>query len=236
MRLIAALSLFLLALPAQAAPPDATILFPSHGGSGTVIVTGPGRTLILSACHMFEGRSAQKKISIEAPDPLPGGVKVVRIRLLAVSHDADLALIELDAGPLAFVSPVAPAGFRPGLCWSVGYDEMRKPFQVRSTRILSTDSSVTWTAERPWHGRSGGALIDQRTGVLCGVVSGYTGPRDHRELSSQGKGVYASLAAVVRFMAANGSPQPSPDYLNQPPWPGRQPQLYLQPPAQRCPS
>ncbi len=201
MRLIATLLLFMLALPVLAAPPDATILFPSHGGSGTVIVTGPGRTLILSAGHMWEGRAVGKKISIEAPDPLPTGVRIVRIRLLAVSHDADLALIELDAGPLAFVSPVAPAGFRPGLCWSVGYDEMRKPFQVRSTRILSSDSSVTWTAERPWHGRSGGSLLDQKTGWLVGAVSGYTGPRDHRELSSQGKGVYASHTAILRFLA-----------------------------------
>src|SRR5262249_28648624 len=76
------------------------------------------------------------------------------------------SLLELNDGPLYYVCPVAPAGHRPGRCVSVGYDEMRLPARKASASLLGSDRGITFTREMPWHGRSGGALIDLDAGRL----------------------------------------------------------------------
>ena len=83
---------------------------PSHGGSGTVIATGDGWTLILSCAHCFEGADRVKPLKLDVPHSAPGEPRKVGTRVLAVGRSAevDLALIQLNAGPVPYVTPVAP--------------------------------------------------------------------------------------------------------------------------------
>lgn len=187
---------FALSLPAQAQ--YAVVRLPSHGASATVIETTVGRSLLLGCGHAFRGADRAKPIVVDAPaGSMAGPPKHVGVKLLAVDYRLDLSLVELADGPLPFVAPVARSGLRNYSGLSVGFDEMRWPATQRSTRILNSDRETTWTAERPWHGRSGGALIDQQSGELIGVVSGY-------EVTGQQRGIYVSLDAIHAFMQQRG--------------------------------
>lgn len=180
---------------ATAEPPlNAVVRLPSHGASATVIETRPGYSLLLGCAHAFEGKDRTKPIHVDVPTAQAGAAKQVVIRLLTVDYQADLSLVELHDGPLV-VAPVAPAGHKPsGNVLSIGYDEMKWPFQVRPATILGTADPTTFTRERPWHGRSGGALLDAEHGCVIGVVQGY-------ETAGQRRGVYVSHATILRFLA-----------------------------------
>ncbi len=202
---LAAIVLFLLlGLRCCAAPRDAVVRLISHGASATVIHTEPGRTLVLGCAHAFEGKDRYKPIVIDAPDPAPGALKRGGNRLLAVDYQADLSLVEMQVGPLPYVCPVAPAGHRPGQLLSVGYDQMRWPATARPATLLGSDAQHSYTREKPWHGRSGGALLDIASGTVVGVVSGYSEERRQLfavEVTPQGRGIYVSHEAILRFLA-----------------------------------
>jgi hypothetical protein len=180
-------------LSLAAEPPDAVVRLPSHGASGTVIYTERGRSLILSCAHAFEGAARTTPVTLDVPCLKPGPPLSGRIRLLAVDYALDLSLLELNDGPLDYVCPVAPAEHRPGRCLSVGYDEMRLPAKRASASLIGSDRGITFTREIPWHGRSGGALIDRDAGRLIGVVQGY-------EVGGERRGLYVSHAAILRFL------------------------------------
>ncbi len=192
-RVLGLLVVFWAALPAAADPADAVVRLPSHGASGTVIHTEKGRSLILSCAHAFEGQARTTPIQLDVPCRNPGPPRPGRIRLLAVDYRLDLSLLELNDGPLDYVCPVAPAAHRPGRCLSVGYDEMRLPAQRASATLLGSDRGITFTREIPWHGRSGGALLDRDAGCLIGVVQGY-------EVGGERRGLYVSHAAILEFL------------------------------------
>lgn len=189
----------------QADPSWAVVRLPSHGASATVIATAPGKSYLLCCAHAFEGRDRTRPIAVDTPSPLAAGPLNPGVRLLAVDYALDLSLIEVAAGPLPYCCPVAPAGHRPsGRVISAGYDEMRltadgRPPAVRVATVLGTSGNVTWTREVPWHGRSGGGLIDADAGVLIGVVQGY-------EVGGRNRGMYVSHAAVLAFTARAGCP------------------------------
>jgi hypothetical protein len=195
---------------ASAEPKDAVVRIPSHGGSGCVISTGPGWSLILSAGHCFEKctKNECKPIVLDIPFPMAGsgdprqasqkaGVKLLQAEC---NDQVDLSLLFLNHGPLPHVTHVAGDGFRAGSCISVGYDEMALPCRVRPATILAAGPSFTFTRERPWHGRSGGALIDVKTGLCVGICSGYEGPRNHLEIDGMYRGVYASNQSILEFL------------------------------------
>ena len=202
------LLLLLLLVPASvsAEPKDAVVRIPSHGGSGTVIATGPGWSFILSAAHMFDERhDPATPIVLDIPVPdrgKPSPIKPnVATRLLAVDPSRDAALLRLNYGPLPFVTPLAPRHFQPGECISVGYDEMLRTVTVRPAIIVTKNGNWEFTDRRPWHGRSGGALIDLKSGYLVGICSGYTGPRNNVEIDpGGGLGVYAELNSILDFL------------------------------------
>jgi hypothetical protein len=178
----------------------AAVRMKSHGASGTVIATAKGKTWILGCCHMFFDHAdrvdpalLRKKLTLDGP-PQPEAVfKGVRdCRVLAYDARLDLSLIELDNGPFACV-PVAPRGHRPGRLLSIGYDAMRWPVTVRPATLLGTAGMTTYTREKPWHGRSGGGLIDADARVLVGVVQGY-------EVGHRERGLYVSHEAILLFL------------------------------------
>jgi len=199
----ASLALFIgllasLAGPARSAPPalsavNAVVRLPSHGASATVIHTQKERTLLLGCGHAFIGVDRARPIEIDGPDAPRGPAS-----LLACDYQLDLSLIEVRAGPVRFVAPVAGASFRPsGRLLSVGYDEMKTPATRQPASIVGSADRLTFTRERPWHGRSGGALLDADAGLLIGVVQGY-------ETAPPWRGLYTSHAAIIRFLRQNG--------------------------------
>lgn len=192
-------------------PAAAVVRIPSHGCSATVIHTQPGWSLLLTCAHAFESPAEKRKrIVIECPWPVQSADKSPARNLLWVDSRADVALVELGDGPLPYVCRVAPAGFRASLSVSVGYDEMKWPAKQRQAHALTASLLTT---ERPWHGRSGGALIDQRTGYLVGVVSGYSGPRTKQEIVRGANGIYAGpeeIVAAIRSWASAAGVDPSP--------------------------
>lgn len=211
--IVAVVAALLLAAGAvRAGPADAVVRIRSHGCSGTVIWTGPGRSLVLSCGHAYASAADRRKPhQVDVPTATPGAMRTGGISLVMLDLRADLALVEVLTGPLVYVTPVAPAGHRPGRAWSCGYDEMRLPCTVRVATILSSQGASTWTREKPWHGRSGGGLIDPDHNMLLGTCTGYeTGPGS--------RGIYTSLAAVRKFLWGpfDRRPAPAPQRLTLP--------------------
>lgn len=208
--LLAGLWLALVSFAADpAVTPYAVVRIPSHGASATVIHTENGRSLLLGCAHAYEGQSRSQKhaLDVHRPDGQQPA-KNATIKLLAVDYQADLSLVELADGPLTYVAPVAPAGHRPSRqAVSAGFDEMKTPLTVRTATILTTERGTTYTREIPWHGRSGGGLLDSQTGELIGVVQGY-------EVTGAKRGMYVSHEAVLAFLRRATSPQaPTPQRL-----------------------
>ncbi len=168
----------------------------SHGGSATVIWTGPGRSILLSCGHAFQGERRGKKIVADGYWPEGANLVPGPMKLLTVDYEADLSLIAWDVGPWPWVAPVAALGTHPSArCWSIGYDEQggKQVYTWKWAQLCTT-----FTREKPWHGRSGGALIDPATGQLYGVVQGY-------ETNPGGRGMYVSLDTIHRFLAGERS-------------------------------
>src|SRR5439155_23678018 len=163
----------------------------SHGASGTVIATAPGKSWILSCAHMFASPADYKKpLRLDGPPQPLAAPKRAACRILAVDVQADLSLLEHDNGPF-YCCPVAPAGHQPDKnLLSAGYDEMRWPVTQQRATLLETLGHTTFTREKPWHGRSGGGLIDVDSHVLIGVVQGY-------EVGGRQRGLYVSHSAIL---------------------------------------
>ena len=211
------LTLLLLAVPGWADPQDAVMRLKSHGASGTVIYSDGTRSLILSCAHMFLDRNNRESAAMRnkpiVMDGTPGATAPTRLgktRVLAIDSQLDLSLIEVDIA-MPYVAPVAAIPKTGRRLISVGYDDMKWPVTNRPATITQDRGDTTLTREKPWHGRSGGALLDRDTGELVGVVSGYGSGRFVFEIAASnrgnwreigdGYGVYVSHAAILRFVA-----------------------------------
>lgn len=220
---------------ASAAPQDAVVRIDSLGGSGTIIWTGQGKSYILSAAHMAkQGKaikvsapdpspSGQKQgpskiiavdqssdlcLIVMQAGPLPYVCPVAQPghrpgRLLSCGYDnlkwpSQKKETHLLAGDrMTFGSSYASAAVEDGV-------DYFSDFTVLTARGENPDA-FTLTRELPWHGRSGGGLIDVDNGVLIGVVSGYRGasPKTWSEVKPGACGVYSSHNAVISFLRKN---------------------------------
>jgi hypothetical protein len=183
-------------------PQLASVRIKSHGASATVIATSPGKSWALGCCHMFFGRGEQidpaalvRPLRIDGPPQPQAPARLTQGRVRAYDSRADLSLLEIDNGPFYFI-PVAPRGHQPSRnVWSLGYDEMRWPLTTRPATLLLTQGGTTYTREKPWHGRSGGGLIDVDARLLIGVVQGYeAGPAPYQ------RGLYVAHETILRFL------------------------------------
>jgi hypothetical protein len=190
------LALLVLASLSQAAPQDSVVRIMSHGCSGTVIWTGQGKSYVLTCGHAFETRKDRAtRITLDVPCGRSGATRTSGIRLVKLDLEKDLALIEVGYGPLPYVTPCAEAYHRFNRTWSIGYDEMRPKVTIRVATVLRYEGCNTITREAPWHGRSGGALLDPDKNVLVGTVVGYRG-----EPRRPGPGVYVSHRCIMQFL------------------------------------
>ena len=85
-------------------------------GSGTIIASINGRTLVLTAAHVVEGQGPIKvelhryNLGLERPPSRPGEwPRQLRASLVAVDRAADIAVLRIDKiAPLPYVARLAP--------------------------------------------------------------------------------------------------------------------------------
>lgn len=179
------------------------VRIPSHGCSGTIIASRRGESMVLTCWHAFAtDRERMRPIVVEVPSLSVSPVKKVGVSLVKVGNaSCDLALVRIAYGPLPVI-PVGAEDWSGRQAWSCGYDEMG-PFVYRPARVLVNGGGL-FTVERPWHGRSGGGLVCERSGCLVGVVSGYEGPMIRREVLSGAvgtRGIYVGLDLIRPFVS-----------------------------------
>jgi S1-C subfamily serine protease len=167
-------------------------------GTGTVIRSVPGETLVLTCAHLFQGISRQAKTTVEffgLPERPRLGAEV-----LARDTEADLCIIRVahqQVFPAARVAgrKTSPSPGQPAT--SVGCDNGSEP-TVRHMRVTAVNrykgAPTIECSGEPVEGRSGGGLFD-RSGEVIGVCSARD-PADHR-------GIYGGLAAIHSLLDRN---------------------------------
>lgn len=145
--------------------------------SGVVVASDPGdnRTWVLTARHVLAAAGPQT-IAVRAP-----GMEGRRAgRVVAVSDDADLALIAVDGVALPPVTLKDQASLG-GDVWVVSYPWGRQLTLVSGVvSQLATDGlpealqgPVRMVDASVSYGSSGGGVFDAATGRLVGIVEGY---------------------------------------------------------------
>ena len=141
-------------------------------GSGTVIASRPGRSVVLSCGHVFKNHRPGGAITIYSwasgsPRPYPA-------RLITADAVREVGLLEVDTpDPLPFsrLAPLDPGLARGDAVQSVGSADQAAPTK-QNHRVLDLDlftgPSTVACSGQPVEGRSGGGLFDAR-GELVGV-------------------------------------------------------------------
>jgi S1-C subfamily serine protease len=185
-------------------------------GSGIVIASVPGETLVLTVAHVVsnEGELTVElhRFNLGLEREKPGGEwpRVVQARILAADVSADVAVISLRGlpGELPYVARLADGNGEPAkgtVVTSVGIDRgshlsgwtakveglMRKDLKKtgRENLFLVTDKA-------PDHGRSGGGLFGP-DGRLVGVCVGR-----NDQLKTGSIGIFASGTSIRRLLKA----------------------------------
>jgi len=179
-------------------------------GSGTIIASVEGETLVLTAAHVVQNRRPivvelhRYNLGMEraaaAPGPWP---RSVHAALLAADTAADLAILRIEKmRALPYVARLAPDNADPppdSIVNSIGID-LGTNLTGWSTRLVETLTFVLndnreqrpflITDKIPEHGRSGGGLY-LASGELVGVCVG------HAELvKGKEMGVFASRESI----------------------------------------
>lgn len=169
-------------------------------GSGTVIASVAGETLVLTAAHVVRGPGEllvelhRYNLGLEggdAPGPWPRGV---RAEVAARDVDADVAIVRVRGmNAIPFVARLAIGEEAPGpgtVVTSVGIDRATHlsswTTQVRGRTRLARERGAAprpflITVQAPDHGRSGGGLF-RADGCLIGVCIGRVELPDGRAL------------------------------------------------------
>jgi thiol-disulfide isomerase/thioredoxin len=161
-------------------------------GSGTVIYSEPGKTVILTCGHIFRGFNANSTIEVDlfhSAEPQTFDAKLIKADL-----DADIGLISLSELTQFPVAPIAPHSVQKGdHVYSIGCGAGNAPSRlqhlVTSTDIFQPDF-VECTG-MPVQGRSGGGLFT-RDGEVVGVCV-LADPESRR-------GLYTSLRTMHRLL------------------------------------
>ncbi|MCA9056862.1 MAG: trypsin-like peptidase domain-containing protein [Planctomycetaceae bacterium] len=165
-------------------------------GTGTVIYNNQGHSMVLTCAHLFLDMKPSPQVEVEAF--LNGQTQRYSGKIIAGSHDCDLALIRLDTTDLPYVqiSSTAPAVETGMAAISFGCDNGATP----------TPLQTIVTALNPWngpdhllclkdpvYGRSGGGLFNA-AGEMIGVCS--CADRENHV------GMYMGYQAIVDLLEA----------------------------------
>jgi S1-C subfamily serine protease len=221
-----------------------------HQGSGTVIASIPGESLVLTASHVLEGDGAlyievhRYNLGLERRTRAEGWPREVPARVVARDRASDLAVIRVEGfEAMPYVARIAPGPAEPPrgeAVVSVGIDlgEALASWGSRVFDYARIDMGngggprpFLLVEKPPEHGRSGGGLFTT-DGTVVGVCVGRAEIVRGRRF-----GVFASSesirrilhennleAAVARSVARRTSrPAPSPPTPNPPPPPAVRP-------------
>jgi S1-C subfamily serine protease len=189
----------------------------SAQGSGTIIASVEGQTLILTAAHVVEDTGPiaielhRYNLGLErSPAPAGAWPRSIRATLVASDPAADLAILRIDGlAALPYVARLAPPRREvvvDSIVTSIGIDLGTRPSSW-STRLVEAlwfelndnrdERLFLITARVPEHGRSGGGLF-LPDGELVGVCIG------HAELfRGRRQGVFASRESIRRLLIEN---------------------------------
>ena len=177
-------------------------------GTGTIIYSVPGQSLVLTCAHLFAGQDKDAKVEVDVFQN--GQARRFPAQIKGGNHDSDLAVIQIQSAevlPFVSINAVANDVLPQQPATSFGCDNGRVPSAL-STRVLRINqykgpSNLTCLRD-PVQGRSGGGLFDQQ-GRLLAVCS--CADRDNKE------GLYMSQPAILALMqkldlqyAVNASP------------------------------
>ncbi len=175
-------------------------------GSGVVIESGRGKSLVLTCGHILRDIKEESHIEVDVFDgnrshTYPGTIVKYNLK-------SDLGLIAVETRFPAHVSPIASAegGVRPGeSVVSIGCSQGELP-SVERLRVTMLNRYVgpdtIECSGVPGQGRSGGGLFTTH-GSVVGICTN-ADPRDHR-------GVYAGLKPIHELLKAAGLENLIPD-------------------------
>ncbi len=187
-------------------------------GSGTIIASVDGETLVLTAAHVIRDTGPisielhRYNLGLERTRGIPGPwPQPVAARLAAADTAADLAILRIEGlEPLPYVARLASPRREPAIdstVTSIGIDlgTRLSGWSSRLVEVLwfelndSRDERLFFlTARTPEYGRSGGGLF-LPGGELVGVCVGHAElVRGHR------LGVFASRESIQQLLMENG--------------------------------
>lgn len=166
-------------------------------GSGTIIESKPGRTLIMTCGHIFRGIDETAKIEVDVA-PWEQPQKYVA-QLVKHDLEADVGVIAISTNEALPVAPVArrsqnPKVGDPMVCigCSGGQNPTREQIRVTALDKYEGPSTIE-CGGLPVQGRSGGGLFDA-AGRLTGICIN-ADPQGQR-------GIYAGLSAVQDLLTS----------------------------------
>jgi S1-C subfamily serine protease len=211
--------------PARPQPPGHDLTFRptvivrrgKHQGSGTVIASIPGETLVLTASHVLEGDSPvhievhRYNLGLEHRSPVQGWPREVPARIVARDPGADLAVLRIEKfEAMPYVARLAAGPGEPPrgeVVVSIGID-LGAALESWGSRVMDYaridlgngggSRPFLLVEKPPEHGRSGGGLFTT-DGTVVGVCVGRAEVvRGHRF------GVFASSESIRRIIREGG--------------------------------
>jgi S1-C subfamily serine protease len=193
--------------------PTVIVLRGTSQGSGTVIASVPGETLVLTAAHVLEaGGQAfvevhRYNLALENKRSSNGWPKKVPAKVVATDPAADVAILRLEGfQAMPFVAKVTIGPDEPELgtgVISVGVDRGAKlsswPTKIIEHASIDMEKGggvrpFLLTTTPPDFGRSGGGLF-ATDGRVVGVCVGRAEPANARRV-----GIFASTASIHRIL------------------------------------
>ena len=186
-------------------------------GSGTVIASIPGETLVLTAAHVMESPEAafvevhRYNLGLENKRGSEGWPKKIPAKVVAIDPASDVAIMRISGfQSMPYVARLSGLASEPEPATpvlSVGIDRGTK-LTSWSTRVIELalidmkkgggDRPFLLTDVPPEHGRSGGGLYNAQ-GQVVGVCVGRV-----EVIRGQRFGIFSSSESVRRILVENG--------------------------------
>ncbi|MBL8848122.1 MAG: trypsin-like peptidase domain-containing protein [Planctomycetaceae bacterium] len=167
-------------------------------GSGTVVASQPGRTLIVTCGHIFRDRDDSTKVEVDLFEN--GRSQTYVATIIDFDLPSDVGLVSIPTHSVVSSTPVAPAELKLERAQSVacvgcsgGNDPTREQLYITEVNKYDGPDNIECTGT-PVQGRSGGGLFNA-DGQLIGVCIA--------AVEDASLGVYAHVFAVHQLMDRN---------------------------------